>query len=175
MPIESALVVIIPEAEDLVSSFRDRYDPAAAAGVPAHVTITYPFKPPSELTAPVIDKLRQLLASFSSFDLRFEGTERFPRVLYLRPDPAEPLNRLIMLVTECFPEAPPYGGVFADVVPHLTIAHAGDSEQLAVISADFDRHARGRLPIESTVSEIVLMDNQSGHWQVHQRFALARR
>jgi hypothetical protein len=38
MPLnESALVV--PEAEPLVKPFRDRYDPSAAAGVPAHITL----------------------------------------------------------------------------------------------------------------------------------------
>jgi hypothetical protein len=45
MPLnESALVV--PEAEPLVKPFRDRYDPSAAAGVPAHITLLYPFKQP---------------------------------------------------------------------------------------------------------------------------------
>ncbi len=172
MPNESALVAIIPEAEDLVSSFRDQYDPSAAAGVPAHVTITYPFKRPTELTAEVIEKLRQLLAGIPSFDLRFARTGKFPTVLYLQPEPAEPLNRLTTLVTECFPETPPYGGAFPDLVPHLTIAHA-DGPQLAVIHEDFDQHARGRLPIQTTVREIVLMDNPGGRWQVRERFALA--
>lgn len=41
--LESALVVLVPEAEALVKSFRDRHDPSAAAGVPAHITLLYPF------------------------------------------------------------------------------------------------------------------------------------
>ena len=41
-PIESALVVLVPEAERLVKPFCERYDPSAAAGVPAHITLLYP-------------------------------------------------------------------------------------------------------------------------------------
>jgi hypothetical protein len=40
---ESALVVLVPEAEAATKPFRDQYDPAAAAGVPAHITLLYPF------------------------------------------------------------------------------------------------------------------------------------
>ena len=173
MPTESALVAIIPEAEDLVSSFRDRFDPSAAAGVPAHVTVLYPFKPPAEVTAEVLESLRELFARTLSFNLSFSSIERFPAVLYLRPEPEEPLRNLTMMITECFPEAPPYGGAFTDVVPHLTIADIADAENLNVIAAEFARRAKGRLPIKSTVKEIVLMDNQSGRWRVRRRFALA--
>jgi len=34
---ESALVVLIPEADGLVASFRERYTPSAAEGMPAHM------------------------------------------------------------------------------------------------------------------------------------------
>ena len=58
-PIESALMVLVPEAESLVKPFRDRYDPSAAAGVPAHITLLYPFKHPDEIDQTVIDDLNQ--------------------------------------------------------------------------------------------------------------------
>jgi hypothetical protein len=40
----TALVILVPEAEALVKAFRERYDPSAAEGMPAHVTVLYPFK-----------------------------------------------------------------------------------------------------------------------------------
>ena len=43
LAVESALVVLVPEAEVVVKSFRDQYDPLAANGCPAHVTLLYPF------------------------------------------------------------------------------------------------------------------------------------
>ncbi len=57
--IESALMVLVPEAETLVKPFRDRYDPSAAAGVPAHITLLYPFKHPNEVDQTVLDDLDQ--------------------------------------------------------------------------------------------------------------------
>src|ERR1051325_8060387 len=46
---ESALVVLVPEAEVFAKPFRDQYDPSAAAGMPAHITLLYPFKAPDEV------------------------------------------------------------------------------------------------------------------------------
>ena len=172
MSIESALVVLIPEAEDLVRSFRDQFDPSAAAGVPAHVTIVYPFKPPLELTTETIAALRDLFSSTASFEISFTGPKKFPGVLYLSPKPDELFRRLTERTMRKFPEAPPYGGKFADIVPHLTIAHAGDLQQLDSIAADFERQVDGRLPIRSSVKEVTLMDNQSGRWQARHRFLL---
>jgi len=41
--IEVAIVVLVPEAETLVEPFRKIFDPSAAKGMPAHITINYPF------------------------------------------------------------------------------------------------------------------------------------
>ena len=40
---ETALIFPIPEAEPYVRDLRDRYDPAAADGVPAHITVLPPY------------------------------------------------------------------------------------------------------------------------------------
>ena len=82
MPIESALVVLIPEAEDLVRGFRNKFDPSAAAGVPAHVTIVYPFKPPFELTADVIAALHEVFSKTSSFEVSFTGPKNTTQVTW---------------------------------------------------------------------------------------------
>lgn len=170
---ESALVALIPEAESLVANFRNRFDPSAALGVPAHVTIIYPFKPPSQLTPAVIAMLFGLFSSVDSFEVSFTRTARFPSVLYLAPEPDTPFRNLTDLLGRQFPEAPPYGGKHADVIPHLTVADVSDVAQLARIEVEFEPEARERLPIRSTVSEIALMDNESGRWEIRHRFPLA--
>lgn len=174
MPVESALVVLIPEAEDLVRDFRNQFDPSAAAGVPAHVTIIYPFKPPFELTTETLAALHALCSRTASFEVSFTGPKKFPGVLYLSPEPDELFRRLTERITEQSPDALPYGGKFADIVPHLTIAHGNDSPQLDSIAADFERQANVRWPIRSTVREVTLMDNQSGRWEVRHCFSLAQ-
>ena len=68
--IESALVVLVPEAESLVKPFRDRYDPAAAAGVPAHITLLYPFKHPDEVDQGGARRPSPLLPAFCVVSIR---------------------------------------------------------------------------------------------------------
>jgi hypothetical protein len=46
----SAVVVPVPEAEPRVGALRTALDPSAALGVPAHVTILYPFVAPAQST-----------------------------------------------------------------------------------------------------------------------------
>ena len=172
MIIESALVVLIPEAEVLVKSFRDRYDIQAALGVPAHVTVLYPFKSPTEIRADVIGNLKKLFLKFPGFVASFTETRRFPCVLYLSPEPAETFRQLTELVTGRFPETQPYGGQFAEVVPHLTLAQLGNPRKLEEVAAEFAHETKGRLPIRARVKEIALLDNESGHWKIRARFSL---
>ena len=47
---QSALGVTVPEAEPWVKNLRERYDPTAAVGVPAHITVLFPFISPDLIT-----------------------------------------------------------------------------------------------------------------------------
>ena len=49
---QTALVVAVPSAEPVVARLRASYDVAAAYGVPAHVTVLYPFLPTTPWTTP---------------------------------------------------------------------------------------------------------------------------
>jgi hypothetical protein len=40
----TALIILVPEAEAFVKEFRDKYDPSAAEGMPAHITVLFPLK-----------------------------------------------------------------------------------------------------------------------------------
>ena len=168
----SALAVFIPEAEPLVKPFRDRFDPSAAKGVPAHVTVLFPFKPPSELTPAIEEVLAGLFSAVPRFNVALSRLGRFPDALHLAPEPAEPFIRLTGLVMERFPEHPPYEGEFAEIIPHLTIAQLPEPDHLDDITVDFQRAARGHLPIRASVSEVTLMENTTGLWQVRSRFSL---
>ncbi len=43
-------MVPVPAVEPLVARYRDRFDAAAGGGVPAHITVLYPFVEPSAWT-----------------------------------------------------------------------------------------------------------------------------
>ena len=77
-----------PELEEL----RQHHDPMAPFGVPAHVTLLYPFLPSAELTPAVRRRIARLTRDVRPFDVRFERTGRFPGAVWLAPGPAEPIR-----------------------------------------------------------------------------------
>jgi len=167
----TALVILVPEAEPLVKEFRDRYDPSAAKGMPAHVTVLYPFKYVNEIGKDVVDALQTLFSRYLRFSFTLEETRRFPTTLYLAPQPEALFQELTQAVAERYPETPPYEGAFSTVVPHLTIAQVGDSQELDKISDGFDRASRGRLPIHSSAEKVWLMEKEEGKWKPRLSFA----
>jgi 2'-5' RNA ligase len=105
----SAVLVQVPEAEPVVGEWRLQYTFDAPAGIPAHVTILFPFVEPERL-GEVEERLAELVAGTSVFDLTFTRTARWPEILYLEPDPAEPFVALTHAIEREWPDQPPYGG-----------------------------------------------------------------
>lgn len=159
---ESAVVVCVPEAEPIVAKWRGRYDPSAAVGVPAHITLLYPFVPPAELSAEVERDLEAELATVAPFDVTFHRTNRFgEQVLFLDPDPDRPFLDMIRRVSTRF-RLSPYGGTIplAEVRPHLTVVD-GDASVFDVV----DRSVRRELPLTSRVSAAtILVSDEQSRW-----------
>jgi 2'-5' RNA ligase len=170
---ESALVVLVPESEAVVKPFRDRYDPSAAAGVPAHITLLYPFKASDEVDDITLRKLRDCFVCLEPIRFSLGQIQRFPlEVLYLAPEPDEPFRQLTMSIWNQFPETPPYGGKWPTIIPHLSVAQIADEAQLTTIADDFAQASQGKLPIRAIASKVTLMDNRSGRWSVRATFSL---
>ena len=112
-----------PELEEL----RQHHDPMAPLGVPAHVTLLYPFLPSAELTPAVRRRIARLTRGVRPFDAGFERTGRFPGVVWLAPEPAEPFVALTELLAAAFPDHPPYGGAHDEIVPHLSLGLGAES------------------------------------------------
>jgi hypothetical protein len=122
--------------------------------VPAHVTVLYPFLPPDRLDAVVRAAVREAVAAVPAFDLVFGRTRRFgDQVLWLAPQPEAPLQALTAAVWARFPQTPPYGGQFADVVPHLTVT---DGQLPEVMDAAAEQ-VRPWLPITARPRAVRLM------------------
>jgi hypothetical protein len=171
---QSALVVLVPEAEALVGALRARFDPSASQGVPAHVTLLYPFLPPDEIGADVTATLRRCFAQFAVVDFRLAAIRQIGgELLYLAPDPDEPFRRLTLAIWKLFPDHPPYDGKHPEIVPHLTVASITDAPQFQAISESFARTARAHLPIHARAMEVALIDNMHGRWQTQQKFSLS--
>ncbi len=169
-PRESALIVPVPEAEPLVCAWRERYDDSARTGVPAHITLLYPFLPPEEITPADLERLKALFASAPPMRFRLAAARRFPRgVLYLAPEPEEFLRGLTRRIWAQYPQRPPYGGAFEHVVPHLTVAQAQDHAVLDEVEAAV---APG-LPVAAEATEAWLMlQSDVERWRAGHRFPL---
>lgn len=173
--IEAALDIHVPEVEHLVNPFRLKYDPSAAEGAPAHITINYPFLPGINPGEDLYQELSNLFASSEPFTFEFNHFSRFPNVLYLAPVPDTPFKQLIDKVAAHFPDSPPYGGVFDHVVPHLTVAHSEDDEVLASIEAQLENLSQAFFPLSVQAEQVWLSDNREGRWQERAVFKLGDR
>jgi len=167
---ETALICRVPEAERYIARYRDRYDPSARRNVPAHVTVLYPFMPPARIDVDVTDRLRDIARAVPCFDYRLARTRRFPVALYLAPDPDGSYAALTEAVFRAFPEYPPFEGKFAEVVPHVTVAH-GDEPLLCEIEVEL-RIALPPAGIAARCHELVLIENSTGRWEQMHAFAL---
>jgi len=166
----SGLVLLIPELAPVIDDLRARHDPAARQGMPAHVTVLYPFMPPVRLGRSRRRRLAEVIGGFSAMELTFARIGRFPEVLWLAPEPAEPVMALVRAITAAFPDYPPYGGQFDTVVPHVTVAH-GEGLDLGALEPEL--RARIAQPVTCRVNSVRLFSTVRGKWRELDRFELA--
>lgn len=164
----SALIVAVPEAEPIVGEWRLRYD-NARLGIPAHVTLIFPFAPAEQLGETLFDELRTLFAARPAFSFSLTGLAEFPdQTIWLTPEPANPFRELTELILDRYPDYPPYEGIHETVIPHLTIT-SRDTSLRDEVNAAVTPH----LPIEADVSDVVLLEeDESGYWRTRTRFPL---
>jgi 2'-5' RNA ligase len=155
-PTQTAVIVPVPAAEAVVDEHRQRLDRAAAWGVPAHVTVLYPFLPPEWVDDSALGALSAAVATVDAFDVTFATTGWFGSdVLWLAPDPSEPLRQLTLAVWDAFPSCPPYGGAYDAIEPHLTVAERALWQSGALTSVE--RAVRTRLPVTQRVDHVLLI------------------
>src|SRR5262249_13348380 len=147
---KTAPLVVVDEAEPVVDRWRQRYDSSAAAGVPAHVTVLFPFLELDRVDARLIGELRAMFGDHPPFAVRFERCRRFVDALYLAPAPDRPFRALTEAVAARWPEAPPYEGRFAEVIPHLTVANDREPE----VYDEVETAVAAQLPITARISSV---------------------
>lgn len=149
----------------MMSAWRDHADSSSAPGMPAHVTVLYPFLPAARLTTEVLRRLRRLCAERPVLDVEFKRPARFPGALYLEPEPSDELRQLTLEIAGQWPETPPYRGAFSEIVPHLTVAHGVAADVLDMIEA----RALRRLPIATSLVEAHLYVLDGERWRLGTR------
>ena len=168
---ESAIIVPVTVPVG-VNRLRERMDPSAADGVPAHITLIYPFMPPSELKDDVRRRVEDIIAAEPSFPFVLGAVRRWPDVVYLEPEPDEPFRRLTEALAAAFPDYPPYGGVHVTVVPHMTVAADAPDDYYAAAEHALPQY----LPIRDVAREAWLIGHTPEQpWNTLWRLPLGRR
>jgi hypothetical protein len=150
---------------------RRRWDFAALAGAGTHVTVLFPFLPCSELDSGVRAELAAIAGRMPAFEVRFERVRRFPGLVWIEPQPAEPFAALTSAVATHWPDYPPYGGMFDEVIPYLTVVESDDAPLDAVEDA-----ARRVAPFTVRAERLELWcQNAAGRWRPRWRMPLGVR
>lgn len=168
---ESAFIVRVPEAEICVSGLRQRFDAAARLGVPAHITVLFPFMSPEHIDTAVLDSVRGALRETPSFSFVLAKAGQFPTTAYLAPEPATPFIALTESLARQFPAFPPFRDEHAAVVPHLTVAN-GNAADAQLAAGELSRWLHSNGPIRSRCSGVCLIENSSGLWKEMHAFGL---
>jgi hypothetical protein len=169
MPEETALVVLVPEAEPAVAALRAAHDSSAALGVPAHLTVLYPFVPEAAWTEATGAQVAAIARSVAPCDVSFRRTGRFgDAVLYLVPEPDAPFRALTRAIHAAFPAHPPYGGAHGEPTPHLTVADQGGAQVLDACV----RALAGTPPIRTRVAQLALLVQRHGRWRFREQWPL---
>ena len=156
----SALVVPVPRVAQIIDGWREKTCNARPSiGVPAHVTLLFPFMPAEQIDYQVLDDLKHLFAGFEPFGFTLPRLARFPTTLYLAPEPAGPFVELTRAIAGRWPDHPPYEGAFDEIVPHLTVAQGS---RLDEAEADVAQ----RLPLRGRAREALLLrQTASERWE----------
>ena len=168
----SAIVVPIELPATLEALRRDHVD-NARLGVPAHVTVLFPFVPPSTIDDGTLDRARAAIAGTPAFDVEFRDVTSFDAVptkegvVWLPPEPAVPFIEMTEAVAAAFPGYQPYEGIHDTVIPHLTLANVDvDIEELTAA-------ARPELPFRRRVdAAALLVEDDAGRWRIAERLPL---
>ena len=90
----SGLIIEVPEAEPAVRHHREHLDASAPLGIPAHITILFPFMPPETIGPLALAELEDLFAAAGRFRFQLNRTGWFgDNALWLppaTPDPSAP-------------------------------------------------------------------------------------
>jgi 2'-5' RNA ligase len=160
-------VFLVPEAEALVQSWRAAHDPSAAEGMPAHITVLYPFLPEPTITAVEVEELEAICREAPAVPITFRRLGRFPSVLWLDPDSAA-CGQFIQRVQDHWNGCPPYGDPHREVIPHLTVADGVDAD----VMRRAEEAIQPRLPLRTAPAALSLMAFDGRHWVVRHQFPL---
>ncbi|MFI5258253.1 MAG: hydrogenase maturation protease [Candidatus Limnocylindrales bacterium] len=163
---ETAIIVRVrlPEA---LEALRLGEVPNPARGLPAHVTLLYPFARPAALDGQLRSAVARVVEPHRAFAYRLSGPARRPEVLFASVEPEGPFRSIYRDLAAAFPGFPIYGGGL-EFEPHVTIAE-GAPAGLARLEAS---PAWASMPATGAAGSVELIALEDERWATKWRFPL---
>lgn len=184
----TALLLPVPAADPLLMKIADRYPMTVRPGLPAHLTVLYPFVPAENLDAATIRACAEIAERTAPIDVRFTRCRVRGEMAYLGPEPVAPVDALLRAVRARWPDLTPYDGRFPDAPAHVTLALDGrlsdhaeregahgpaSGERVSERVRAIVRLVDPLLPIGTTLDELMLVASGEDSWAVRGRWPLA--
>ncbi|WP_066071253.1 YjcG family protein [Neobacillus soli] len=165
-------VVVFPSKnlQDLVNSYRKRYDPHYAL-IPPHLTLKNGFEATEDNAKDFADKLREISQNHQAFTLKTSKVSSFQpvnNVIYFKVDPTEELSALHKEINQEFSQQ----ALDYAFVPHITIGQE--------LSNDEHSDVLGSLRMKKVNHEEIvdrfhlLYQLENGSWTVYETFRLGK-
>lgn len=153
-----------------LEALRRRSVDDAADGIPAHLTLLYPFVDPPELGPSTRSSLLAIARAHAPFSYELAHRAAWPDTIYVAVDPVEPFVRLQSDLARAFPDYPIYGrGPDFVFIPHVTIAEGAAVDDPTVTNAA----AWSNLPVTRWAAALeVITDDADGRWRTRWRIGL---
>lgn len=163
--------LVVPlEATDRPISSVLRCLSGSRNGLPLHISILYPFLPVTAIGDAEKKTIAQLVGGLQSFSVSFKEIRWFGKdVVWLYPEPSEPLRDLTLAIAHSFPSCQPYEGEFSEVIPHLTVLERKPLAWMHAVAV----LARAQLPFTAKARAVWLMNEATtGKWHKLWSFSL---
>jgi 2'-5' RNA ligase len=166
---ETALLIVIDDAEPFDEVRREFAVETFALGIPFHVTLLYPFAP--VVTDGLAAEAHEFFAERPTFEFELTRIGVWPRVVYAVPEPDEALRECMAALFTRFPDWPPYGGLHKEVIPHATLGEEIDGP---AVRDEIERRVGPHLPRRCQARDVALWEEVTpDRWRERDRFPLA--
>ncbi|MFC7442269.1 2'-5' RNA ligase family protein [Laceyella putida] len=163
-------IAVFPQKhiQDLVNSYRKRYDPHYSL-IPPHITLKEKFELSDDRLEDATKRLEEIAKQNKPFTIRFHKVSHFhptSNTIYLAIKDSEPLKTLHSQINASFdPTELPY-----DYIPHLTIGQKMSEEELHDVYGTLRLR---QFELETKIDRFHLMYQlENGSWSIYQTFLL---
>lgn len=160
---KSVICVLVPTANKILSIVK-KYKKSVELpleGIPPHITLQFPWIPPTKITEKDLKDLEKMFTSFKPFKFKLEIGWFGEEVLILKPVISDKFIKITEKIVSTWPEYPYYSGEYSKIEPHLTIAN-GENSILRTIANDIKEH----LPLECLCSRVDLSVGVPGNMKI---------